>query len=177
MPAKNPRLTITMQPSLHALFRRLSDLTGQSQSALIAELLDGSQLALTRVVKLLEASNDAKESLRGFLASEVSIAQDRIESQLGLALEPEQSSIGFDILAEVEKIKHRLRPSVARKGSLRASVAPVRTFPDPVPTPLSNRGVRSLTSTIKTIAVGLSPTKPKPLKHGVKNRGGSHDQI
>ena len=59
MPAKNPRLTITLQPVLAAQLRRLSELTGNSQSALIAELLEGSEPIFTRMIQVLEAAEQA----------------------------------------------------------------------------------------------------------------------
>ena len=65
MTTKNPRLTITLQPALSAQFRRLSELTGQSQSSIIAELLSGSEPVLERMIRVLEAAEAAKGELRG----------------------------------------------------------------------------------------------------------------
>ena len=56
MATKNPRLTITLQPSLAAQLRRLSELTGNSQSSLIAELLEGSGPVFDRMIKVMEAA-------------------------------------------------------------------------------------------------------------------------
>lgn len=141
MPAKYPRLTITMRPGLHALLRRLSELTGQSQSALIFELLDGAEPVLSKVIRLLEAATLAKEEMRGKLAQEMQGAQARIESQLALSLD----AIGEDDVQSLlsEEVEG---PQRRRKG---AGGPRVRGVPAalPVPlTPLSNRGVRSLTS-------------------------------
>ena len=65
MATKNPRLTITLQPSLAAQLRRLSELTGNSQSGLIAELLEGSGPVFDRMIKVMEAAKTAKEAMRG----------------------------------------------------------------------------------------------------------------
>lgn len=144
MPAKNPRLTITMQPTLHALFRRLSELTGQSQSALVFELLDGAQPVLTKVCRLLEASESAKGQMKGLLASEMESAQDRIESQLGLALADNfNDEVAGDILREAETVRYRARRSADGK---RSAVAERVARVEP---PVSNRGVRSLTTSQK----------------------------
>ena len=154
MPAKNPRLTITMQPGLHALLRRLSELTGQSQSALIFELLDGSAPVLNRVIRLIEASNDAKSELRGRLALDMAAAQKRIEIQLGLGLEDmgEGESVR-DLLGEAEAIHfHRARGAASGKRSA-ARVG----SPSPQKPPSSNRGVRLLTNSRKT-----TPGRAKP---------------
>ena len=65
MPAKNPRLTITLDPPLHALLRRLSELTGSSQSKIISEILDGSVEVFARLVHVLEAAEKAKGQIKG----------------------------------------------------------------------------------------------------------------
>ena len=56
MTTKNPRLTITLEPALAAQIKRMSELTGNSQSAIISELLDGSAPVFERVIKVLEAA-------------------------------------------------------------------------------------------------------------------------
>lgn len=142
MPAKNPRLTITMQPGLHSLLRRLSELTGQSQSSLIFDLLDGAQPVLSRVIHLLEASNNAKQQLKGKLALDMKAAQDRIEQQLGLALEHFEPEDTYSLMKEIEA---NAVPRQARHDfghSLRQHEIAPRSPKRP---PLSNRGVRSLT--------------------------------
>lgn len=108
MPTKNPRLTITLQPSLAAQLRRLSELTGNSQSALISELLSGSGVVFDRMIALLEAAQKAKESIRGRIAPELDAAQEKMQLALGLALE------GFDdisasLLDEAEEVNRRSR--------------------------------------------------------------------
>lgn len=90
MPAKNPRLTITLQPSLAAQLRKLSELTGNSQSALIGDLLEGTGPVFDRMIQVLEAAKSAKESIRGKLADDMEHAQAKMEGALGLVLE------GFD---------------------------------------------------------------------------------
>jgi hypothetical protein len=142
MPAKYPRLTITMRPGLHALLRRLSELTGQSQSALIFELLDGAEPVLARVIRLLEAATLAKDEMRGQLAQEMQGAQERIEQQLALSLD----AIGEDDVGELlnEQVEGPRRRR--RKSSRGAPLAGGTGGLSAEPTPLSNRGVRSLTN-------------------------------
>lgn len=140
MPAKYPRLTITMRPGLHAMLRRLSELTGQSQSALIFELLDGAEPVLSRVIRLLETADMAKHELKGHLSREMGDAQERIEHQLGLTLVglgEEQGEVMALWSTEEEG------PVRRRRGARQAIAAPAAP---PVPTPISNRGVRSLTN-------------------------------
>lgn len=135
MPAKNPRLTITLEPSIAAQLRRLSELTGNSQSALIADLLVGTGGMFDRLITVLEAANDAKASLRGQLANELHLAQDQIEKQLGLALEDTFFHEARALLDEGER--------VARRGRRKSSPASAGVASAARSTPMSNRGVRS----------------------------------
>jgi hypothetical protein len=86
MPTLNPRLTITLQPSLAAHLRRLSELTGNSQSKLIAEILEGSEQVFERLIRVLEAAETAKKELKQSTVRDMEAAQSRVEEQLGLAL-------------------------------------------------------------------------------------------
>lgn len=138
MPAKNPRLTITLQPSLAAQLRKLSELTGNSQSALIGDLLEGTGPVFDRMIQVLEAAKTAKESMRGKLADDMEQAQSKMEGALGVVLE------GFDqftgsLLDEAEVVTRRAR----RKGAASGARAPSGGLGAAAPTPLSNRGVRS----------------------------------
>ena len=56
----NPRITVTLQPQVHAVLRRLSQLTKNSQSSLVGELLAESMPIFERMVEVL----DAAEKLR-----------------------------------------------------------------------------------------------------------------
>ena len=147
MPAKNPRLTITLQPTLAAQLRRLSELTGNSQSALIAELLEGSTPVFDRMIVLLEAAHQAKESMRGKVAEDLSDAQAKLERQMGLALDTWDEA-ATPLLEHFEDVKRRASGGPRRAGGAGGPKRPA--------TPPSNRGVRS------------SPDKPKK---STKSRG------
>ena len=162
MPAKNPRLTITLQPSLAAQLRKLSELTGNSQSGLIGELLEGSGPVFDRMIQVLEAAKTAKEAMRGRIAGDMEQAQTRLEKGLGMALE------GFDqwtgsLLDEAEAVTRRGRAS----GALHAPGATA-------PTPLSNRGVRSdpkpSKTPIKTTTSAASLQKREQAKKPAQKR-------
>ena len=154
MATKNPRITITVQPSLHAQLRRLSELTGNSQSSLVGELLDGAGPTLERVIKVLEIAQTAKDSIKGKLAAEMDAAQAKVEAQLGLALEAYED-MATPLLDMAESIDRRSRRRT--QGRMRSTAhaagdgsagkgAPPRGERSParaLPTPLSNRGVRS----------------------------------
>lgn len=167
MPAKNPRLTITLQPTLAAQLRKLSELTGNSQSSLIGELLEGSGPVFDRMIQVMEAAKTAKESMRGRIAGDIEQAQARLEEGLGMALE------GFDqwtgsLLDEAEAVTRRAR----RKGPASGARAPAGGLGAAAPTPISNRGVRYDPKATKDIAQSRLHVRPKAKKAGAKIRGG-----
>ena len=153
MATKNPRITITVEPSLHAQLRRLSELTGNSQSALVGELLDGAGPTLERVIKVLEIAQTAKDSIKGKLAAEMDAAQAKVEAQLGLALDAyeDMATPLLDIAEAIDRRSRRqpqgqaLAGREAGAGSAEKGAPPRggRASARTAPTPLSNRGVRS----------------------------------
>ena len=147
MPAKNPRLTITLQPTLAAQLRRLSELTGNSQSALIAELLEGSTPVFDRMIAVLEAAHSAKDAMRGKVAADLEKGQAALEKQLGLALDTFDTHAA-PLLEHFEDIKRRAAPGVG----MRSTPHLVQAGPKARKTPPSNRGVRSPDKTPKTRA-------------------------
>lgn len=126
MTAKNPRITITLEPSTAAQLRRMSELTGNSQSSMISELLTEAAPVFDRMIALLEAAEVAMTAAREDTASRLKLAQLKIEEQMGLMFDWMDDS-SRPILEHAEKIKRRARKS----GD------------GVVSTPLSNRGVRS----------------------------------
>ena len=145
MPAKNPRLCITIEPKLAAQLRRLSELTGNSQSALIGELLEGSSTVFTRVIKVLEAANEARVSVRGRITDELELAQGKLERQLGLALDIVEFT---DLVDQAENVRRRAGPRPDGPEVTRGRAGSAK----PEGTPLSNRGVRSNGKTDRTRA-------------------------
>jgi hypothetical protein len=160
MPAKNPRLTITLKPELAAQLRRLSQLTGSSQSSMIGEMLEGSGAVFDRMIQVLEAAETAKEAMKGKFAQDIGHAQTKMEKGLGIVVE------GFDQFTESLLDEAQ---AVTRRG--RASGAP-HAPGAAAPTPISNRGVRSLTTARKNIAQGQGAAKAKAGNDGTNFRGG-----
>ena len=154
MPAKNPRLTITLQPTLAAQLRKLSELTGNSQSSLIGELLEGSGPVFDRMIQVMEAAKTAKEAMRGRIAGDIEQAQARLEEGLGMALDG-------SLLDEAEAVTRR---GVGKRSAARPGAA--------APTPISNRGVRYDPKATKNIAQSRLKVRPEAQKVREKNRGG-----
>ena len=152
MPAQNPRLTVTLKPSTYAQIQEVSRLTGNSQSAMVAEILEQAEPVFSRLIQVLEAAQQAKDDLRTKAVSDMAAAQARIEQQIGLAL-GEFDGVTGNLLEDVERIRRRARRApVDGKRSAAAGARRER------PTPISNRGVRSTTNPQKTAKSGKGPT-------------------
>jgi hypothetical protein len=147
MPATNPRLTITMSPSLAAILRRLSQLTGNSQSALIGQLLAQSMPVFERMASVLEAAGKLKaqgDNMPQQIGDSMHRAQERIEKQLGLLLD-DMDEGARPLLEHAEKIH--------RRGARVDGRSPAARAPGRARTPMSNRGVTPSPKKGKTAAV------------------------
>lgn len=124
-------------------------MTGDSQSKLVSEILKESEPVFDRLIRVLEAAEAAKVAMKSSSAARLGEAQDLIEQQLGIMLE------GFDHLAgglikEAEAVKRRAARK--RPEALAGERQPLTPRPpaaslggseEAIPTPMSNRGVRS----------------------------------
>jgi hypothetical protein len=144
MTTKNPRLTITLEPALAAQIKRMSELTGNSQSAIISELLDGSAPVFERVIKVLEAAEAAKGAIKGRLAEDLDKAQVRMEQHLGIVMD-EFDGATMSLLDEAEKVTRRARRQPHGQAKAGRAVGGGRAGL----TPPSNRGVRSTANPLK----------------------------
>lgn len=153
MPTLNPRLTVTLEPSTAAQLRRMSELTGNSQSKIVSELLTQSAPVFDRLIAVLEAAASAQSAAKEETATRLERAQSKIEEQLGIVMDLFDDG-ARPLLDAAEKIhrrsrgrpqRQRLRDSEDGTGSAekgapsRGGKGSART----VSTPPSNRGVRS----------------------------------
>jgi hypothetical protein len=139
MPATNPRLTVTLTPAVHAILKELSRITGESQSALIGQVLEQSQPVFERMVQMLQAAELLKaEGLQAKdeIGRSMARAQGRIERQLGLALD-DFSEGARPLLEEAERLGRRRGRAVGTRSGTSARPRGRAS------TPMSNRGVRS----------------------------------
>ena len=167
MPAKNPRLTITLNPALAVRLRKLSELTGNSQSSMIGDMLEGSEPVFDRMIQVLEAAKFAKESMRGKLSDDMEQAQARVEGALGIALDGFHEFTGT-LLEEAEEVTRRAQ----RGGRAGEARAPRAGRAAASPTPISNRGVRLDPLATKDIAQSRVKVRRAPVKRTSKIRGG-----
>lgn len=143
MPTANPRLSITLKPSLASVLRELSELAGNSQSAIVAELLETSQPVFEKMVLVMRAAATVRDAAKQDMVSGLERAQVRLEQQLGL-ISAEFETFSLPVLEAAERIDRR-----AGRGSAAPRADASGTVSEACKTPLSNRGVRSLTPTTK----------------------------
>lgn len=136
--ATKPRLSITLTPSLAVKLDRLCELTGESKSGTVAEILEQAEPVFDRMIQVLEAAETAREAFSASLVSGLEDSQSAIEQQLGLILDHFDKGAA-PILEMAEKVSRRARGRAHSEGSQQAR----GTAPGASPTPLSNRGVRS----------------------------------
>ena len=108
MSTTKPRITITLEPVTALQLKRISELTGNSQSAMVSEVLEQAVPVFDRLIKVLEAAELAKQSAAAAQRSvkvrsvgDLDAAQRRIERQLGLVLDDFDDSTA-PLLAELE---------------------------------------------------------------------------
>jgi uncharacterized protein involved in copper resistance len=135
MPTVNPRINVTLPPSLDALVAQLAGLQRVSKSQVLRELLEAAEPALQRAVSLMEAASRAAGELKTGLVRTLDAEQKRAEVELARQLQYMDSATS-DLVAQAEAIRAR-RPS--RSGARTAAVPP-KAAQDP---PSSNRGVKS----------------------------------
>jgi Ribbon-helix-helix protein, copG family len=136
MPTLNPRVNVTLSPSLFDLVGHLARLQGASRSQVLRELLEAAEPALQRAVAFMQAAERAKGAVQAGFGDSLMRAQDRIEAELGKHLERVDSTTA-DLVEMAERVEGR-RPGRPRSsGGARAGAR----VPNP---PASNRGVKSL---------------------------------
>ena len=176
MPTINPRINVTLSPSLYGMVGELAKYQRVSRSMVLRELLEASEPALAQVVAMMRAAEDMSEAARRRLLQDMdsTISGIEIKKDQALAL---SAGVVSDLVAQAEAIKGR-RPTrqQARKrsaGGLAGGPSAVGDqSPAPIRPPSSNRGVKLRPSATKKIAAEPEPKMPKPQNAGVKIKGG-----
>lgn len=143
MPTSNPRVNVTLSPSLDALVTRLSEFERVSKSMVLRELLEAAEPGLRSAVALMEAAEGAGAKARKDLARDLEASIQAAQSVTHLALAVAANHTR-DMVSEAEAVKGR-RPSRAARSAAGAGAVPgTASMPkrrkDP---PSSNRGVKS----------------------------------
>ena len=176
MPTVNPRINVTLSPSLFGMVDELAKHQRVSKSMVLRELLEASEPALAQVVAMLKAAESMTEAARKRLLQDMdsTITSMEVKKDQALAL---AAGMTADLVAQAEAIKGR-RPGrqLARKrsaGGLAARPSAVGDqSPAPIRPPSSKRGVKSKPQATNKIALSPLPSRAKPQKPEAKNRGG-----
>jgi hypothetical protein len=141
MPTVNPRINVTLSPSLNALVGQLASLTRVSKSQVLRELLEAAEPALQRAVALMGAAKGATAAAMAGLADRLQRDQDAAEDSAALVLARLDRVTG-DLVGQAEAVRGK-RPS--RAAPRRAIGLPTRgvALNRPSDPPISNRGVKS----------------------------------
>lgn len=176
MPTVNPRINVTLSPSLFAMVEELAKHQRVSRSMVLRELLEASEPALSQVVSMLKAASDmsdaAKQRLQQDMGEAITNLESKAEQALALA-----AGVTADLVAQAEAIRGR-RPARQLASKRSAGGLPGRNsaaevgHQRPARPPSSNRGVKSSHIATQTVATKLVTTKPRQQKHRVKSKGG-----
>ena len=176
MPTINPRINVTLSPSLYAMVEELAKHQRVSRSMVLRELLEASEPALSQVVAMLKAASDmsdaAKQRLHQDMGEAITNLESKAEQAMALA-----AGVTADLVAQAEAIRGR-RP--ARQPARKRSAGGVPGWVSaaavdhqrPGRPPSSNRGVKSSHTATKTIATKPCIPKENTAKHRVKTKGG-----
>lgn len=145
MPTHNPRVNVTLSPSLDSLLGQLAGFERVSKSSVLRELLEAAEPSLRQAAALMQAAKGASVNARANVVRDLESsvrAAERVQRQ---ALQVAANHMR-DIVSEAEAIRGR-RPSRAVAQLAGKAPAPdgsrgvngARMRKDP---PASNRGVK-----------------------------------
>lgn len=106
MAGLNPRISVTLTPSCDAALKRLSDVSGQSRSSLVAELLEQSQGVFSRMADMIELAKTATDEARQRMAENMERAQAELQAQVGVAEDLFAAHMS-DLVSDVEAVGRR----------------------------------------------------------------------
>ena len=143
MPTENPRVNVTLSPSLNSLVSSLAKYERVSKSMVLRELLEAAEPSLRSAVALMEAAQGASAKARKDLVRDLEHGVQAATSVQHLALAVAANHTR-DMVSEAEAIRGRRPQRGTRSGSAGGAMpgAPgsTRRRKDPPP---SNRGVKS----------------------------------
>ena len=109
MPTLNPRINVTLSPSLDAMVARFAAVQQVSKAQVLRELLEAAEPALQRAVLLMEAAVKAPGQVMSGLASSLDRAQAVVEAELSSSL-AQIDAASRDLVDQAEEVRGR-RPA------------------------------------------------------------------
>lgn len=137
MPTENPRVNVTLSPSLNALVGRVATLQRISKAAVLRELLEASEAGLQHAVALMEAAAGARQSAMKRLADDMEgslRAAERFEREM----RDRFAHSAKDLVADAEAVRGR-RPRSSGAAAATRPPGGAKRLRNP---PISNRGVK-----------------------------------
>lgn len=148
MPTVNPRINVTLSPSLDSLVTRLAGLERVSKSMVLRELLEAAEPSLVHAVALMEAARGAGAKARKNLVRDLDSGIKAAEGTSELMLQ----NMAFqtrDLVSEAQAVKGR-RPARVEGAATRVPAPGSKTVRSNKSLslvakrpPSSNRGVKS----------------------------------
>jgi hypothetical protein len=143
MPTSNPRVNVTLSPSLDSLVSRLAGLERVSKSMVLRELLEAAEPSLLSAVALMEAAQGVGVEARKRIARDMQATVDAAKGVNYLAQSVAANSTR-DIVAEAEAIRGRRPPRLVGVSQPSGGAPrPRKRSPAAKRPPTSNRGVNS----------------------------------
>lgn len=143
----NPRVSVTLKPKTAAILRRLSAVTGNSVSSIIADLLEDTEAVWERAAVTLEAAQNVMAEARAKAVEGQREDQRAIHRKVFGLEDSDYDTAQPDLLADVETIKRRAA-RVVQPPSLTGG---------------------SQTLAAPRVAASKSTAKPRPQRKGGKN--------
>jgi len=131
MPAKNPRLSVVLSPSLAATLAAVSEEAGESASSLVRGLLEQAAPALERMLELLRAAKGAKGQINSGVADSLHRVVDDLQDAIAVA-DSRQARVVSDLVAQAEAVKGRRRRGGDARPAGRGAAAAKLSTPVPV---------------------------------------------
>lgn len=132
MATTKPRITLTMEPELYALYRDLAGLQGRSMSAIIVDLLDATSPVQQQVLEALRRVLSVQEEGRSEMLASLEKAQAKAEEAVSvsqrifadfLESQPPHSNTGVTTQDKQAKRapKTTAKPSISRVSTVKAA--------------------------------------------------------
>lgn len=174
MATLNPRLSVTLKPSTAALLDRMSELTEQSRSSIVSEILESSEPVFERMVEVLAAAKLVKSDLKEGTKKRLEEAESQLHEQLGITMDIFDNA-SRPILDASEDINRRARKGRAASSRHALADEPKRREPPELPPYVTrgsgtpNKSKSKAKSTMKKGSVEALLKKPvlKPSKQAV----------
>lgn len=172
MPTLNPRLSVTLTPELASVLERMSQLTNQSRSAIVSDILETTRPVFERLIQVLEAAQTVKGDLKEGTIKLLQDAESKLHTQLGLSMDIFNNEFSAPLLDEAAASVQRRRRRIDGAGTApqRASARSRTGGGEPALPPhvtrgsgILNRG-REAENSDKKVLVGSSSGSSIPAK-------------